>query len=63
VRGRVISLTAEGAEAHADGLTQRYRPGKVHFYGDIYPPAQKAKESRVIAVIEPIKVTLDAIFK
>ena len=62
VRGQVRELTAEGAEAHADRLTQRYT-GKQHFYGDIYPVSQKEKETRVIVKIEPLKVSLDAIFK
>ncbi len=62
VRGRVAQITAEGAEAHADMLTQRYTDGQ-HFYGDIYPVEQKYKETRVIVKIEPIKITLDAIFK
>jgi PPOX class probable F420-dependent enzyme len=63
VRGLVIELTTEGAEEHADKLTQRYNPGKQRFYGDIYPPEQKQKETRVIARIEPTRVSLDAIFK
>jgi PPOX class probable F420-dependent enzyme len=62
VRGRVRELTTDGAEAHADRLTRRYTR-KQHFYGDIYPVEQKQKETRVIAKIEPIKVSLDAIFK
>jgi PPOX class probable F420-dependent enzyme len=62
VRGQVIELTSDGAEAHADKLTQRYTR-KQHFYGDIYPVEQKHKETRVIARIEPLKVSLDAIFR
>jgi PPOX class probable F420-dependent enzyme len=62
VRGRVIDLRQAGAEAHADRLTRRYT-GKRRFYGDIYPAEQRQKETRVIAVIEPIKVSLDAIFR
>ena len=62
VRGRVVELTTEGAEAHADKLTRRYCPGKEHFYRDIYPVEQKQKETRVIARIAPIKISLDAIF-
>lgn len=62
VRGRVVEIQREGAEAHADKLTQRYT-GKQRFYGDIYPVEQKQKETRVIVTIEPIKVSLDAIFK
>jgi len=62
VRGRVVEIQREGAEDHADKLTQRYT-GKQRFYGDIYPVEQKQKETRVIVKIEPIKVSLDAIFK
>ena len=63
VRGLVREMTRDGAEVHADKLTQRYCPGKRHFYGDIYPPEQKEKETRVIVKIEPIKISLDAIFR
>lgn len=62
VRGQVREMTRDGAEAHADKLTQRYT-AKQHFYGDIYPVEQKQKETRVIVKIEPLKVSLDAIFK
>jgi len=63
VRGQVTEMAREGAEAHADKLTQRYCPDKQHFYRDIYPPEQKEKETRVIVKIEPIKVSNDAIFR
>ena len=64
VRGHVAEITDEGAEVHADVLTQRYsRHRKQHFYGDIYPVKQKQKETRVIVKIAPIKISLDAIFK
>ena len=62
VRGRVIELRRAGAEAHADTLTRRYT-GKQHFYGDIYPVEQRQRETRVIVLIEPLKVSLDAIFR
>ena len=63
IRGLVRELTIEGAEAHADKLTQSYCPDKQFFYRDIYPPEQRDKETRVIAKIEPIKISMDAIFK
>jgi PPOX class probable F420-dependent enzyme len=63
VRGRVREMTHDGAEAHADKLTQRYCPGKRRFYGDVYSPEQKQKETRVMVKIQPIKITLDAIFR
>lgn len=63
VRGIVKEMTTDGAEAHADKLTRRYCRGKQYFYRDVYPPEQKNKETRVIVKIEPIKISLDAIFK
>jgi PPOX class probable F420-dependent enzyme len=62
VRGKVVEIQREGAEGHADTLTQRYT-GKQRFYGDIYPVEQRQKETRAIVKIEPSKVSLDAIFK
>lgn len=62
VRGTVMEITTDEAEAHADRLTRRYTC-KEHFYGDIYPLEQKQKETRVIVRVEPIKISLDAIFK
>lgn len=62
VRGTVVEMTAEGAEAHADRLTQLYT-GKRHFYGDIYPVEQRERETRVIVKILPLKVAVDAIFR
>ena len=63
VRGHVCEITQEGAEDHADKLTQRYYRNKQHFYGDIYPVEQKHKETRVIVKVQPIKACFDAIFK
>src|SRR5690242_8162832 len=40
LRGRVVKLTTNGAEALADKLAQRYL-GKQHFYGDAYPAAPR----------------------
>ena len=62
VRGEVRAMTPAGASEHADRLTQRYT-AKQHFYGDIYPPEQQRQETRVIVKIEPLKVSLDAIFR
>ncbi len=62
VRGRVAEMRREGAEAHADMLTQRYTR-KERFYGDVYPVEQRQRETRVIVVIEPLKLSMDAIFR
>ena len=61
VRGQVREMTADGAEAHADQLTQRYT-GKHHFYGDVYPVERQAQETRVVCRIRPKKINVDAIF-
>lgn len=63
VRGQVKELTRDCAEAHADKLTQRYWRDKKHFYGDIYPVEQKQKETRVIVRIQPLKISLNAVFR
>jgi PPOX class probable F420-dependent enzyme len=63
VRGHVCEITQDGAEDHADKLTQRYCRNKLHFYGDIYPVEQRCKETRVIVKVQPIRVCVDAIFK
>lgn len=62
VRGTVVEMRRASAEAPADQLTRRYT-GKQRFYGDTYPVEQRHKETRVIVKIEPIKVSLDAIFR
>jgi PPOX class probable F420-dependent enzyme len=63
VRGQVIEMTRDSADSHADKLTQRYCPGKQYFYRDFYPLEQKEKETRIIARIQPVKVSMDAIFR
>ncbi|MCC6804608.1 MAG: PPOX class F420-dependent oxidoreductase [Anaerolineae bacterium] len=62
IRGRVVEITPEGAEAHADRLTRLYT-GRASFYGDIYPVERRLTETRVIVKIEPVKVAVDAVFK
>jgi PPOX class probable F420-dependent enzyme len=62
VRGQVVEISRVGAETHADLLTHRYA-GKRHFSGDIFPVEQRKRETPVIVKIEPLKVSLDAIFK
>jgi len=62
VRGHVAEITTDGAIPHADMLAQRYT-GKEHFYGDVYEVEWQQYETRVIVKIEPVKVSLDAIFR
>lgn len=62
VRGRVVEMRRAGAERHADTLAWR-SAGKCHFYGDIHPVEQRQIETRVIVRIEPLRISLDAIFR
>lgn len=63
VRGEVTEIAEEGAIPHADKQTRDYSHNtQLHFYGDIYPKEQQAKETRVIVKISPKKITTDAIF-
>jgi len=63
VRGEVVEITQKGAIAHADKQTRAYTDNAQKcFYGDIYPPEQQEKETRVIVKISPKKVTTNAIF-
>lgn len=64
VRGAVVEITQEGAEALADQFTQRYSQGKrQRFYGDVYPEEHRHQETRVVIKIAPVKVSVDAIFR
>lgn len=62
VRGQVVEITRKDAEVHADILAQRYC-GKPRFYGGVLSIEQRDHETRVIAKIAPVKVSLDAIFR
>ena len=49
IRGRVVEMTAEGADAHIDKMAQKYM-GKEKY------PFGKPGDVRIIVKIEPIKV-------
>ena len=61
VRGRV-TLTESAVIEHLDKLTREYT-GRARFYGDLFPQEQRALDSRVIFLIEPQRITLDAIHR
>jgi PPOX class probable F420-dependent enzyme len=50
VRGRVVEITQDGADAHIDKLTQKY-------LGQPTYPYRQPSETRVIYKIEPLKAT------
>jgi PPOX class probable F420-dependent enzyme len=61
VRGDV-ELIESGAVEQLDRLTRQYT-GKPHYYGTIYPVAQRARETRVIVRIHPRRIVCDAIHR
>lgn len=64
IRGRVVEMTCQRAEEHADMLTRRYSSGRQQrFYGDVFPAELRNQETRVRVRIEPIHIATDAIFK
>jgi len=63
VRGEVVEITQEKAIDHANIQTRAYSGGeKQQFYGDVYPEETKNKETRVVFIILPTKVNVNAIF-
>ena len=61
IRGDV-ELVEDGALEYLDALTRQYTIHP-HYYGYVYPIAQKAQETRIICRIHARKITLDAIHK
>jgi PPOX class probable F420-dependent enzyme len=57
-----VEVVRAGALRHLDELTRRYT-GHPRFYGYVYPTEQAARETRVIAVLHPIRVSVDAIHR
>ena len=55
-------LALEGAVEHLDSLTRAYT-GHPCFYGNVYPAAQRERETRVICRIQARRVILDAIHR
>lgn len=61
IRGRV-TITEEGVIEHLDKLTREYTE-RPKFYGDLVPVEQRPLDSRIICLIEPARITLDAIHR
>jgi PPOX class probable F420-dependent enzyme len=59
IRGEA-ELLVDGAIEHLDALTRRYT-SHPRFYGFVYPREQQAEETRVICLIRPRRIVLDAI--
>ncbi len=59
IRG-IAHLSQAGAIEHLDMLTRAYTAHPA-FYGYVYPPEQRERETRIICRIEATRITLDAI--
>jgi PPOX class probable F420-dependent enzyme len=61
VRGRVVSMTEDGALAHLDAIASRYAGRPIHYFGDAIPARFAETEVPVLCRIRPMHVTaLDA---
>ena len=61
VRGEV-TISEEGALQHLDEITRLYTKHPC-YYGYVFPQEQRDKETRIICLIKPTKINLDAIHK
>ena len=59
IRG-TAQFSQTGAIEHLDTLTRAYTAHPA-FYGYVYPPEQRRRETRLIVRIEATRITLDAI--
>lgn len=57
-----VELVRAGALRHLDELTRMYTRHP-RFYGFVYPKEQAARETRVIAMLHPIRMSVDAIHR
>jgi PPOX class probable F420-dependent enzyme len=61
IRGRVISMTEEGAVEHLDAIASAYAGRPVRYFGDVIPARHAEIEAPVLCRIEPTHVVvLDA---
>jgi PPOX class probable F420-dependent enzyme len=56
VRGTVVEMTEEGAEAHLDALASKYIGRPVRYFGDVIPGEFAATEVPVLCRIRPLHV-------
>jgi PPOX class probable F420-dependent enzyme len=61
IRGRVVSMTEDGALEHLESLASRYAGRPVRYFGDCVPAELAATEIPVLCRIRPLHVVaLDA---
>jgi PPOX class probable F420-dependent enzyme len=56
IRGRVVSMTEEGALEHLDALASRYAGRPIRYFGDCIPAAFAETEVPVLCRILPLRV-------
>jgi PPOX class probable F420-dependent enzyme len=56
VRGTVVSMTEDGAEAHLDALASKYMGRRVRYFGECIPAAFAETEVPVLCRIRPDRV-------
>ena len=56
IRGRVVSMTEDGALEHLDALASRYIGRPIRYFGDCIPAAFAATEVPVLCRILPVRV-------
>lgn len=56
VRGRVVSMTEDGALDHLDRLASKYAGRRVRYFGDVIPVEFAATEIPTLCRIQPIHV-------
>lgn len=56
IRGTVVEMTEDGAEAHLDGLASAYAGRPVRYFGEVIPASFGATEVPVLCRIRPDRV-------
>ena len=60
IRGLVIEMTRDGADAHLDALASKYLGRSVRYFGDVVPAELAEDEIPVLCRIKPLRVVASA---
>jgi PPOX class probable F420-dependent enzyme len=60
IRGLVIEMTRDGADAHLDALAAKYLGRPVRYFGDVVPAELTTVEVPVLCRIAPVRVVASA---
>ena len=56
IRGAVVDMTRDGADAHLDALAGKYLGRPVRYFGDVVPAELAAVEVPILCRIKPVRV-------